>query len=323
MGWFEDNAPTGDRTAPTPGNRGSGEPTSSPYGAPVAQAPAAPAGDVAGEVQRLLQSVGGTATPEALAKIEPQLNKLGVQLQKSSAGEIRGRLYLPTGQAVDVVPGSGWGGAWSWTDRGASSGGAGGPSGSGLPAGYEMGTYTGGGKYPLASVMAPGLMQPWTTPFTAPNDVTQQNDPGWQFRLSEGQKAIERSAAAKGTLYSGKTMKDVMRYGQEYASGEYDKVYQRALGEYQTAYGAFSNNQANQFGRLYNLSSLGANAAGGQANANTSYADKSGDVLQSLGDVTGGAIAGRGNAWGNFTGNLGDLINAAIRARQTGGTVVG
>lgn len=52
-------------------------------------------------------------------------------------------------------------------------------------------------------------------------------DPGYQFRLSEGNKQIQRNASATGNLASGRTLKELTRYGQDYASNEYDKWLQR------------------------------------------------------------------------------------------------
>ena len=54
-----------------------------------------------------------------------------------------------------------------------------------------------------------------------------EGDPGYQFRLEEGQKAIERSAAARGGVLSGRAVKEAERYGQDYASNEYDKFIDR------------------------------------------------------------------------------------------------
>lgn len=54
-------------------------------------------------VQQLLAPHGGVVTPESLAAIEPQLKQMGITLQKNSAGEIRGRAYLPDGTAIDLV----------------------------------------------------------------------------------------------------------------------------------------------------------------------------------------------------------------------------
>ena len=57
-------------------------------------------------------------------------------------------------------------------------------------------------------------------------------DPGYQFRLAEGNKAIQRSAAARGFLQSGRTLKDLGRWSQGLAAQEYGDAYGRALGEF-------------------------------------------------------------------------------------------
>jgi hypothetical protein len=55
-------------------------------------------------------------------------------------------------------------------------------------------------------------------------------DPGYAFRLSEGQKALDRSAAARGGLISGGALKAAATYGQNMGSQEY----QNAFNRYQT-----------------------------------------------------------------------------------------
>lgn len=60
-------------------------------------------------------------------------------------------------------------------------------------------------------------------PFTA--------DPGYAFRLSEGMKALERSAAARGGLLSGAQMKGISRFGQDLASQEYQNAFNRYYAE--------------------------------------------------------------------------------------------
>lgn len=54
--------------------------------------------------------------------------------------------------------------------------------------------------------------------------------PGYQFRLEQGQSAIENVAGAKGKLFSGNTLQELVRYGQDYASSEYDKELARRMG---------------------------------------------------------------------------------------------
>jgi hypothetical protein len=89
-----------------------------------------------------------------------------------------------------------------------------------------------------------------------------RTDPGYGFRLSEGMKALERSAAARGGLLSGATMKGITRFGQDTASGEYMNAFNR----YQT-------NRSNQLNPLQSLMGAGQTstnaltAAAGQTGA--------------------------------------------------------
>lgn len=59
-------------------------------------------------------------------------------------------------------------------------------------------------------------------------DMSQaQLDPGYEFRLREGNKAIERAAIASGGFGSGANLKELTRYGQDYASQEFNNVLNR------------------------------------------------------------------------------------------------
>lgn len=68
------------------------------------------------------RGVGSTGSMEGLAAIEADLKALGATLQRDSAGNIRGRIYLPNGnpddpygRKVDVV--NSWGNPWVWIVR--------------------------------------------------------------------------------------------------------------------------------------------------------------------------------------------------------------
>ena len=52
-------------------------------------------------------------------------------------------------------------------------------------------------------------------------------DPGYNFRLAEGQKALDRQAAARGGLISGAALRGAQRYGQEMGSQEYTNAFNR------------------------------------------------------------------------------------------------
>lgn len=80
-----------------------------------------------------------------------------------------------------------------------------------------------------------------------------RQDPGYQFSISEGMKAMQQHAAAKGLLESGGMQKEL----QNYAQGTADQNYQRFLTQQQ---GLFGNYQS----QLAGLSQFGAGQTGGQ-----------------------------------------------------------
>ena len=58
-----------------------------------------------------------------------------------------------------------------------------------------------------------------------------QADPGYAFRLKEGLRALESSAAARGGLLSGNQMRGVTQFGQELGSQEFTNAFNRYQAE--------------------------------------------------------------------------------------------
>lgn len=65
-----------------------------------------------------------------------------------------------------------------------------------------------------------------TQGFTAPD---LQNDPGYQFQLAEGQKAMDRASSARGGYYSGAALRDAGKYATGLADTTYNDAYNRWL----------------------------------------------------------------------------------------------
>jgi hypothetical protein len=223
----------------------------------------------------------------------------GTTIRPERGEQIFDELMIPGIGGVDVGMNFEGGGTPSWGFHTGSAGGA--------PPGFQMGTFTGGGQFPLASVMGPGLMQPWTTPFERPSFGSLDDDPAFKFRMQQGMDAIQKSAAAKGTLLTGGTMKDLTGFAQGLASEEYDKLYGRNLGEYQMANQIYNQNQSNQFGRLSSLSSLGQNAAANVGNQASSFAGNAADLITGAGNAQAAGQVGSANAWGGAFGNIGNM----------------
>lgn len=128
------------------------------------------------------------------------------------------------------------------------------------PAGAKGGNYT-QAQWDTAMGMIPGSGQPGTNgntagffpefqaptyesgpayeapkPFQAPTMDEALNDPGYQFALQQGQNAIMSNAAARGLAKTGGTLKNLVDYGQQAATQQYGKVYDRAAGQYAQNY---------------------------------------------------------------------------------------
>ena len=111
-------------------------------------------------------------------------------------------------------------------------GGGGGGGGGGATAGFGGGFPGGRPEFNFgpAPVFDPG------PGFAAPSMQDAQNEPGYQFRLQSGSDALERSAAARGSLRTGGTLRDLVEYGQNFGSAEYGRTFERAAGIYDRNY---------------------------------------------------------------------------------------
>lgn len=129
-----------------------------------------------------------------------------------------------------------------------------------------------------AGITALNKLTPLATEYTPFGMDQFQQDPGYAFRLSEGQKALERSAAARAGLQSGSALKAAARFGQDYGSQEYTNAFNR----YQTERAA----------RL--------------------------QPLQSLAGVGQTTAAQLGQSGQQMAGNVGELMTSGAAARASG-----
>lgn len=101
-----------------------------------------------------------------------------------------------------------------------------------------------------------------------------KQDPGYEFRMSEGLKAVQGSAAARGMGSSGAAMKELSRYGQDLASNEYDKAYNRNYGRLSqlAGFGTGATNANNQTAGAYGSQVAGNQIGMGNAAASNQIA---------------------------------------------------
>lgn len=140
-----------------------------------------------------------------------------------------------------------------------------------------------------------------------------QDDPGYQFRMDQGQKALEASAAARGGLMGGNFGTALTQYGQDYASNEY-----------QNAYNRFTNNQQQRFGRLSTLAGMGQTANGQLAQAGMNYANQAGEDMMGAANANAAGRIGSANAWsGALSGIGGNVMQGAMMNNFSGNSLSG
>lgn len=125
-------------------------------------------------------------------------------------------------------------------------------------------------------------------------DFTQ--DPGYQFRMDQGSKALQASAAARGGLLNGGTIKALDRYGQDYASNEY-----------QSAYNRFNNDQTTRFNRLSALAGTGQTATNSIATLGATAANNISSNMLASGNAQAANAINQGNLVNNGVSSLGNF----------------
>ena len=108
-----------------------------------------------------------------------------------------------------------------------------------------------------------------------------QSSPGYAWQMQQGQQAIDGSAAARGQLFSGATLRSQQQSGQGLAAQDY----------------------GNWLAGLGGLAGAGQNAAAGMATANTNNAQMAGQALGSIGNARAAGAIGQANAFGDAIGN--------------------
>lgn len=130
------------------------------------------------------------------------------------------------------------------------------------------------------------------TPF-AYDEFTK--DPGYAFRLKEGQKALDAQAAARGGLISGNALRAATSYGQEMGSQEYTNAFNR-----------YQQERAAKLQPLQSLAGVGQTTAANLGAAGAANAGAVGNYL------TGGAAAsaaGQVGAANAITSGVGTYLN--------------
>ena len=129
-----------------------------------------------------------------------------------------------------------------------------------------------------------------------------QQDPGYAFRIGEGQKALDRQAAARGGLISGGALKAAQRYGQEMGSQEYQNAFNRYQAERQA-----------KLGPLQSLAGVGQTSANLLGAAGQQYASGAGEAIGAGAQARASGYMGQASALG---GGLNQYMNYQNQQQQ-------
>jgi hypothetical protein len=133
-------------------------------------------------------------------------------------------------------------------------------------------------------------------------------DPGYNFRFTEGQKALERNAAARGGFISGRALKEATRFGQEMGSQEYSNAYNRYL-----------TNRANQLNPLQSLAGVGQTSTNAMGTAGQNFANQANQLGMTNAANQGNLALQRGNIAATQYGNYANVLGNALSKYNFGG----
>jgi hypothetical protein len=130
-----------------------------------------------------------------------------------------------------------------------------------------------------------------------------QADPGYDFRMSEGVNALDRSAASRGMLLSGAQLKGVQEYGQNLGSQEYKNAYDR-----------YNTDIGNQYNRLASLAGVGQTATGALQQAGSQYSSNVGNLAMQNAATQGNAALATGQANASMYQGIGNTLGRAVQS---------
>lgn len=137
-------------------------------------------------------------------------------------------------------------------------------------------------------------------------DYLNNQDPSYQFGMTQGQNALNAQNAATGGAESGAAMKAAQRYGQDYAGTKFNDAYNR-----------WSNNRSNVYNMLSGQSTAGQNSANNTATAGNNFATGASTAAGNLGAANASGYMGSANAYTSAIGNaMNNYNNMSVMNRM-------
>jgi len=126
------------------------------------------------------------------------------------------------------------------------------------------------------------------------DQATLEKTPGYQFNLTQGQKAVQNSAAARGLGTSGAALKGAATFATGLADSTYQNQFNNAV-----------TNQTNAYNRLKALVDTGENASAQTGSAGTAAANTAAGAQIGAGNAQAAAANATGTSLSNLANNIG------------------
>jgi hypothetical protein len=159
-----------------------------------------------------------------------------------------------------------------------------------------------------------GAMKPYLTQQYTPEDFAKGIDPGYQFRLQQGQEATNRMANMAGGMLGGNALKGAQDYTQGLASQEYGNAFNR-----------FQTQRSNIYNTLASIAGLGQTSLGQTTAAGTQAAGNIGTNIANAGAAQAGGTVGSANALGGGLTGAGNqyMLSQILASKKPAVTPVG
>lgn len=130
-------------------------------------------------------------------------------------------------------------------------------------------------------------------------------DPGYNFRMSEGLKALDQQAAARGGLISGNALRGAQQYGQDLGSQEY-----------QDAYNRYRTNRSDVLTPLQSILGQGQTTASELGRTGANYASNAGTTMMAAGNARASGYTNSADSWNRALGGASNTINSNMLYNQ-------
>lgn len=153
-------------------------------------------------------------------------------------------------------------------------------------------------------------LKPYLTQQFGPEQFAAGIDPGYAFRLKQGEMQAQRMANQGGGLLGGNALRGLEDYTQGAASQEY-----------QNAFNRFQTQRGNIYNTLASIAGLGQTSLGQTTNAATTAGANIGNAISNAGAALGGGQVAMGNALGGSAQQIGNQFYLAnlLKPRTGGG----